>query len=318
MDLGKDAEAVETLQKALAAGCSAKEIFDQLGAALTKLGDLEEAERVIQQGLAQYPQSGDTWLDLGQTQLQLGQFVEAEKSLHKALSLGTTDRSVYFSMATACARQGKQQEAAEYRKLFAEGKAAREAATEDRFQDRYDWELRRIAVAAICRSGTVFEHQTQLSRAEELFLRAYHLDPASLVVCGELSRFFREQGRVADAMLVQRRLVEIDAENPAHSVNLANLSMQLGDFAQAERALKQVIVNWPETSLGYLGLAQVYLQTGNHQQARFFAEAALRQRPENRDEVMGAYYLLAEACRRGGDQAAADAAAQEAARLSSP
>jgi tetratricopeptide (TPR) repeat protein len=317
MELGKDETAVQTLRQALDAGCSTSDLYYQLGTALTKLGRLEEAAATIQTGLAAFPESSESWLQLGQVQLQLAEVAQAEESLHRALSAGTDSESVYFALATACARQGKQEEATRYREEFQRRRTQREAESDARFQDRYSAEMRRIAVATLAKAGAVYEQQGDAARAEKLLLRAQHLDPLSLAVCGELALFYRRQQRPADALVVQRHLAEVDPGNALHFSNLASLAMHLGEYALAETALRRVIQMRPDASIGYSGLAQLYLQTDNIEQARWFAEAALRQKPATADEVVRISLVLAAACQRLGDAQAA-AAALEAARQVAP
>ena len=142
-------------------------------------------------------------------------------------------------------------------------------------------------------------------------LRALALAPDNLVVCGELAAFYRRLGRVADARTVQRRMVDLQPENAVHYVNLASLASQLGDYPAAEAALKEVIGKRPDLSIGYSGLAQLYLQAGKLEQARWFAEAALRMEPAAPEETVQTYRVLATVCRRLGDQAAAETALAE-------
>lgn len=317
MKLGKDEEAMATLEQAVAAGCASPELDHELAAALTKLGRLEEAADVLEKGVAADASSAENWLQLGQIQVQLGRFAEAEASLQQAIARGTTDGSVYFSLATACARQGKQEEAGKYRQVFQERKNEQAAAGDTPFQLRYDAELRKIALASMCRAGTVYDRQGDPVAAERWLLRALALAPANLVVCGELTAFYRRLGRLADARIVQRRMVESQPANSVHYVNLASLALQLGDFAAAEEALKTVVGKRPDLSIGYSGLAKLYLQTGQLDQARWFAEAALRMRPAAADEMVQTYLVLAAACQRLGDQAAAESALAEAQKLAS-
>lgn len=317
MEQGKDEEAVAILQRGLSAGCASPELDHQLAAALTKLGRLDEAAEVLQRGLKAFSTCAENWLQLGQVQIQLSRFAEAEASLRQAIDRGTDDGSVYFSLATACARQGKQEEAAKYRELFSRRKAAQEFAKDTPFQVRYDAQLRKIAIASICQAGTVYDRQGDSAEAERLLLRALALAPDHLVVCGELAAFYRRQGRLADARVVQRRMVDIQPDNCVHYVNLASLASQLGDYAGAEAAFKQVVGLRPDLAVGYSGLAQLYLQTGKLEQARWFAEAALRMEPTAPDETVQTYLVLAATCQRLGDQAAAETALAEARKRTS-
>jgi predicted Zn-dependent protease len=279
-----------------------------LAAALTRLGRLEEAEAALEQGLAAFPYVPDNWLQLGQVQVQLGKFAEAESSLLRAIQDGGTSESIYFLLATATARQGKSEAAAEYRQEFTLRKARSAPGADQPFQLRYDAEMRRIAVSATCQAGAIHGRQGSADEAERLLLRALHLDPANPVVCGELAMFYRGAGRMGDALVLHHRLVEIEPENAAHYANLASISLQLGDFDLAERTLKELIGRRPDVSLGYSSLAQLYLHAGRFEPSRRYAELALRQQTIAPDERIRTCHVLAEACRRMGDVAAAESA----------
>jgi len=308
MELGQDELAVETLQRVRAAGRSTFDLYAPLATALSKLGRLDEAEQVLQEGVAAFPHAPELWLQWGRTQLQLSQLDAAETSLKEALTQGTTDASVYFLLANVAARQGKSAEAARYRQQFSDRKAEQLASEEKQFQDRYDTEMRRIAVAAICRAGAVLAHQQELSAAEAAFLRALQLAPEDLVALNELAILYRRSGRRADARLVQQRLAAHDPTHIPHHLNLASLSAELGDYEAAEAALREVLRLRPNLAVGYLRLAQLCLQRGNPQQARSFAQQALRQRSAGSGETAQTYLVLAAACGQLGDQAAAEAA----------
>ena len=315
MELGKDEDAAETLRRARAAGCSSEELYIQLAAALTKLGELEDAASVLREGVAAFPRSAESWFQLGQTRIQLGQFADAEAALLKARAQGYASEKVLLSLATACARQGKAEAAAKYREEFNQRKAASVSAERPPFQVRYDADMRRVALTTMCQAGAIYDRQGDTVAAERLFLRGFALDPRHTTVCHELISLYRRQGRIADARLVQRRLVEAEPLNVVHYVNLASLSSQLGDHRVAEAALKQVVTLRPELPVGYAGLAQLYLRTGQSDKARWFAEAALRLEPTTREEAFQTYMALAMACRQMGDAAAAEAALRQAEKL---
>ena len=305
MELGNDEEAKVALRKGLAAGCSSPEIYYELTAALIKLSELEEAEAVAQQGLAAFPKSAPNWLQLGQVQLQRQRFPEAEKSLTTAKDCGEKSDTVYFSLASACAAQGKTEDAAKYRQEFAARKAQQSSASEKPFQSRYDAELRNIAVAATGRIAAVYERQGAPAEAERLLMRSMSLDPQNPVVCGEFVTFLRKSGRIADALLAQRRLTEIEPAEVRHYINLASLASETGDLALAESASKQVVSMRPDLAIGYVSLAQLYFRGGDFKQAKWFAESALKQQAMDRTEALRACGVLAESSRAMGDETTA-------------
>ena len=301
MDLGRDDEAVEILKNARAAGCSTSDIYNELANALTKSGMLEEAEQVAQNGLQKFPKANEIWIQSGQIQIQLGKFAEAEKSLRKAIELGATSETVYFALANACARQGKQDEADKFRQEFTDRKQARVASSDEGFQKRYDVEMRRIAASSMYRAATVYDDQGDSQRSEKLYLRAIQLAPQDAAIYSDLARLYRHLGRLADAHVVQKRVVELDPQEIMHYLNLASLAQQLGDEVAAEQDLQRVIQLQPDLSIGYASLARFYLQRGDSRRARVFSEQALLRRTEGPDDVVATYLVLATACQQMGD-----------------
>ena len=157
---GNDAEAVEILQAALADGCSTPEVFYRLATAQSKLGDVEQAEATLRTALQTFPSVSELWLALGQTQNQLLQFEEAERSLRQAVNLGNESPSVFFALANACQRLGKQEAAAEYRQQFtALKKTSAEATADTPFQEIYEQALCPLIASTFASAGAVYARQ---------------------------------------------------------------------------------------------------------------------------------------------------------------
>ncbi|MBI2479101.1 MAG: tetratricopeptide repeat protein [Planctomycetia bacterium] len=300
-DLGQDDDAVQSLQAAIDAGNENAEVYEQLSVALTKLGKLEEAATTSHRGLQLFPHSPGAWAQLGLVQVQLGNFGDAESSLKTAIAQGKSEPGVYFALANACARQGKNDEAAKYRTEFADRTEA--AETSETFQERYDERLRQIAVATMTRAAAVYGRHNDPVNAERLFMQAIALVPGSSAACMELSTFYRHAGRIADSREVQQRLVEIEPHVVAHYLNLASTSSLLGDYQGAEQMLQRVVSMEPDLSLGYSGLANVYLQTKRFDLAREQAEAALQRTSMSLDESINTHWILAAASQELGDLA---------------
>jgi tetratricopeptide (TPR) repeat protein len=308
---GQDEAAIETLNAALADGCSSPEAYHLLATVLTKLGRLNDADDALRKGIAVYPSVAELWFLLGQTQNQLQQFAEAETSLQKAVGLGHESAAAYFALANACMRQGKAEEAAVYRKRFSEMKAQHSQASEDLpFYKSYGGALRPIVASTFSGAAAVYSKQSDPSQAERLFLRALALIPENPQVLGELSALYLQLGRVADAKVVNERLVTLEPNQVIYHINLASVSAQLGDYQRAEEALQRAIELKPDFALPYLSRAQLYLQTGQFEKARSFAEQGIRLAP-----TPGAYEILAAVCQRLGDTEAAGAAHQMAQKL---
>jgi len=312
IDQGNDEMAVETLEEALAVGCSSPEIYRTLATSLINLGRFEEAVDVLGKGLAAFPQSPKCWMLLGQAQIQRSEFQQAEMSLRNAIERSPKYTDAYYALATACARQGKHEEAAGYRRGFGELKA-RDRELEDRLALAPDLDMMRQRTAAtLCGAGSVCFRKGDRSEAERLLLRAAAVAPGFPESYKVLASLYQGLGRIPDALVVERRLVEIEPQNVVNYVNLASLSLRVGDMASAEEALKQAIDLRPDSALAYSYLAQLYLRTGKPEQARSLAREAVR-----REATAAGYVLLASACRKLDDRAGAEAAFAEARRLAS-
>jgi predicted Zn-dependent protease len=141
-------------------------------------------------------------------------------------------------------------------------------------------------------------------------LRAVAIAPEFPETYKTLASLYHGLGRIADAWVVQRRLVEIEPQRMVNHVNLANLATRLGDMASAEGALKRAIELRPDASVAYSCLAQLYLKTGKPEQARSLAREAV-----SLEATAAGYALLASACRQLDDNAGAEAAFREAEKL---
>ena len=100
----------------------------------------------------------------------------------------------------------------------------------------------------------------------------------------------------------------MDPNNVSCQLNLGLLSARLGQFEQAEKALRTAIDMAPAQADGYRELAQLYLRAKTRQlEARDLAARAVKLEP-----AANHYFLLGWACDVTGDRAAAIEALQKA------
>jgi tetratricopeptide (TPR) repeat protein len=309
MDRGNSELAAQTLQELTSAGSKSPEVLHHLALALSNLGRNEQAVQTIQQALAAQPRYAAGWLVLGQTQLKGGDPADAETSLRKAIDLGIHSADAYFALATACARQGKEDEAAGFRKQYDQLSASQPLAARERFQVLSSAEARRTAVVVLTEAAIVYSRLQDPAAAENLLLRAIALDPASVASCRTLAELYMVVGRPADERVVRRRLVEIEPYSFENCVDLAKVSAQLGDESGAEAALKLALAVRPE-AVAHGTLAQFYLQAGKAKEAHWHAQQAARLKP-----TAEAYVFLASTCRLLGANDEAEAAMAEARKL---
>ncbi len=300
---GEDTRAIEILQDAIADGCVSAELYYRLASAQSKVGEVKAAAATMQTGVQAFPKVAINWQLLGQTQNQLQEFAEAEESLRKSIALGNRSSEVLFALANACQRQGKDEQAAEYRKQFSELRSKETESNKDKpFQKIYQEALRPIVAGTLASAAAVYAERGDTKQGERLLLRANALEPDNRQVLEELTTFCRNQNRIADARVVQQRLVAIQPNNAVYHINLASLASQLGDTKAAESALERAAQLNPNDAMPFIGLAQLKLQSGDLQQARQYALNSLRRR-----QSVDGLKLLAIICQQQGDVKTADA-----------
>jgi tetratricopeptide (TPR) repeat protein len=310
MDRGRNELAVEALEPAVAAGRYSPDATHHLAMALSNLGRNEEAEQLLVKAAERHPLSAAHWLVRGQARLKLGKLTEAETDLRKALELGSGSPELYFALANVCARLGKNDEAAELRKQFAELKATQPLAAQERYQVLSTADMLQTTLSVMIEAAAVHSRQKDSQEAERLLLRAIALDPGSVAACKTLAKLYEDEGLLPEMRVVYERLVQIEPLNVGNYGTLAQLAAELGEPAAAESALKQAISVAPDLTPAYTTLAQFYLRQAKPSKARWYAQEALR-----RGESAQGYVLLAETCRLLGDEATAAAALAKAKEL---
>jgi Flp pilus assembly protein TadD len=93
-------------------------------------------------------------------------------------------------------------------------------------------------VTTLCGAAAEYQRQGEPEQAERTYLKALEVAPRHSDTCRWLASLYHNQGRIGDALVVQRRLVELEPGRVENHLNLANLSAQMGDFAGVESALR--------------------------------------------------------------------------------
>ncbi len=255
---------------------------------------------------------------LGRVQNQLNQPAEAETSLRKCLELGGDKEAALFVLNTALLRQRKTQEAAANRDELTKLKQAK-GEQPDKFQDSYDFALRRIASVVFASAATLAETHDDFSEAERLYMRSLSLSPKNTEAYRGLLVVCQRQQRLADQKLLLSKLVELDSQDIISRTNLASVLLQMGDPGQAELTLKEAVQADPNGILAQAALAKLYLATGNSEGARIMAAEVVERQPTS-----ATYRLLAAAYKASGMEEAFVAANKradelgEAAKMLSP
>ncbi len=312
VDAGDFVQAEMLLRKALTVERASGDFRDLLASALSGQGKLTEAASVLEQSAAQKPGSAETRVLLGEAYLRLDQLEQASVAFEKAIQLDRQMARAYHGLAQIAAKTGRTEEARRHRDEFARLKAAENRAVRSGPDERADAFIVPKCVAAILSlSGKSFLNHQQPEQAVDLLRRAATLDPHDTDSRTALTQAYTQLGQLESALAVVEELRTIESGNLLHLRALGMLQARLDRLDAAEKTFGELCAAAPNWAVGYAGLAEIRLRTGNDlAHARQLAAKAAELEPGGWN-----YFILAAICEKAGDLAGAEAALQKAIEL---
>jgi len=292
-------------------------LHNNLARSLMQLGQYEEAQQLLEKEILLSGDSAPGSLLLGAVHLELRQYEDAERFYQKMLELDPNSPHAYYGLYQVYSRLKDREKAAAYLKQFQQGKSQwrktkKETVVRNLSQADSEVNFYSRCLAKLCADACKLyqargDHQT----TEWLLKRAIELDPNSVAHRYALMTFHADAGRVQEALDVCRGIKRMDPNNLSCQLNLGLLAARLGQFEQAEKALRKAIDMAPTQAAGYRELAQLYLRAKTRQvEARDLAAQAVKIEP-----AANHYFLLGWACDVTGDRARAIEALQHALAL---
>ena len=210
---------------------------------------------------------------LGQAYAALGMTATAVAAYEQALTAGSTDKDVYWALATLYDASGKPERALGISRAFVARWPADERG-QRALGDRY------MAVGRPQQARTIYQQLVAGSGREALlgrlgdaqltsgapdeavqsYERLLTLSPDSSRVRYQLARAYAASGRVADAERAYRQLLDSPAYGVPARVEAAALLRHNGQLAAAERLLSQALALAPDHRAGLLLLGEVLLE----------------------------------------------------------
>src|SRR5206468_1162084 len=113
-----------------------------------------------------------------------------------------------------------------------------DALVQGRLDDAYAWARAAIAqsptfLSAYNTLGVIYLRHGNLLEAERVLAEVLAREPDNTPALSNLALVLDKQGRIADAVLLQRRLAQIEPYPPFHFFDLGMAAMQAGDFKAA-------------------------------------------------------------------------------------
>jgi protein O-mannosyl-transferase len=116
-------------------------------------------------------------------------------------------------------------------------------------------------------------------------------DPRAL---NELGNACRDGGRLAEALALYERAIQVDPENPGPHVNAGLVQFRMGNLSQASEHYHQALSRRPVYPEARLNLGNVLAAEGRSEEALIQYQAALEARPDFVEALMAKANTLAE------------------------
>lgn len=306
---GQPQEAVDRLLPLLNSQSPHPQVYLQLVRGLQQVGQLDRAAQIADDAIKAFPQDGELLQAAAEVNTQRGSLEIAREQFQKALELNPSNPSIHFRLASVYRRLGMNELADEHQQKSKSLRPEVEVG-EETFELEYDRSLRDIVSVAMARSADFYFDHNNAETAEKLALRAASIYPQGVVAYQVLSRVLYGQGQYANAVVVHKRLTEIEPANPVNYVNLSKLAFMTGDATTGRSALLAARQMAPDSALVASALAAYYLENGNFLEARTMAEESIRLKP-----TVTAYRVLSAACAKMSDIEGQNAAENAALQL---
>ncbi len=245
---GRNSEAVQELQRVLAARPNDDEARRFLGMALAALGRLDEAVAEWRKALAARPNNWQALSEMGRALFQGARYADAEQAYRELVDLRPDNVIGYQGLGTVLQQQGRDDEALQY----------------------YE-RARTITPASqvLSNIGTLYYRRGDYARAAEAYRQALVGRPNSAPTHRNLGDSLLRLGRRDEALEAYRRAVTLAQDdlrvNPSDVVGLASLAVYLqkaGDDAAARRYLADVVRRAPDDPAIWSRVAQVHALAG--------------------------------------------------------
>jgi tetratricopeptide (TPR) repeat protein len=273
--------AVELLTQAIKKDPNLWEAHYDLGLALRRRGELDQARASFDKARALAADAPEPVLALAECEIARGELSHASDLLQDLLRSDPINVEARLALAAVFRMRGKLDEAIAQ---------AREVLVRNANE-----------VRALVEIGRAYRAQKDHDVAELVLEKARALDPKNAFVHNELGLLALERGDTQLAFTRFAEASELDEKLAAAHMNRASVLLRAGDFASAERAYKQAKEADAAELGAQIGLAIALRGQGKHKEAERAYETALEQDPESLEALLDLAILRADFLDRRGD-----------------
>lgn len=258
--MGRNAEALVPMQKALALSPGDADVHYNLGLTLLDLGRLQEAESSFRHAIQINPDFYQAHGSLGVVLQGLGRLTEAEASYRQAIKMVPNYADAHNNLGNLYRELGRQEEACDgYRRAL---------------QINPDFAL------AYSNLGTVLEDMGRLLEAEANFRAALQIAPDFVVAHCSLGNVLKKQGRLSEAEASYRQAIQISPDVAELHFNLANTLIDLDKTFDAEVSYRQAIQIKPDYAEAHYNLGTYLMRSKWVNEAEASFRNALQYKPD--------------------------------------
>ncbi len=278
-EMARAGEALPAFQQSYQLAPQQLAVAVNLAAALSTLGDLDQATRVLQAAKAAHPNSAAVLGELGILMLAAGSPESAAQLLREALDIEPTASRLNYPLASALRASG-------------EPAAARLAANNagpvaPRLEDPTADAMRSLSqsYAFYMSQGLLAASSGDWSAAQRLLQRAVEENPADPTAGVNLARVLESQGELGAAA---QQLDRVLKQNPQHApawFNLGVLAELAGDDETALERYVEALALDPTDFRSQLLAAAAAMRLGQYDRASRHYASAAQLKPE-RDELL--------------------------------
>lgn len=263
--MGRDADALLPMQKAVKLAPGDAEAHNNLGIALKRLNRLEESAACYRRALKLNRNYAQAHGNLGVTLQMLGRLDEAEASYRQALRLEPAYARAHSNLGAVLHEL----------KRLAEAESSYQRSLQ---LNPHDGETYRNL-------GIVLKELGCIDEAEASIRRALEINPDDMEAHGNLGTFLLDSGRTSEAEASYRRALELSPNNfKAHS-NLGAVLLELGRANEAETSLRRALEIEPEFAEALSNLGISLRDQGRLEESAASYRHALEIKPDSADTL---------------------------------
>jgi Flp pilus assembly protein TadD len=257
---GRNSEAVNANQTAVALSPQDAEAYSNLGSTLKVLGRLDEAEASYTQAITLKPDFAEAHSNLGSTLKDLGRLDEAEASYIQAITLKPDYVVPHYNLGVMLQELGRLEEA--------EASYIQAIALKPDYADAHS------------NLGTTLTRQGRLDEAEASYTQAIALKPDYAEAHNNLGIMLKDLERLDEAEASCRQAIVLKPDFAEAHNNLGNTLKELGRLDEAEASYTQAIALKPDFAQAHNNMGTTLKELGRLDEAEASYTQAIALKPD--------------------------------------